>query len=137
MKRLLFLLFLLTVSPALFAQGYESPEVVVSVEKANIAGKTFYVHKVLPKQTVYSICKAYGVTEKELLDANPDLKDGLKAGSILFVPFSQAAKEAEAQRPGMRKRRKRMRLQRTESRKSRMAWNRSSSTASAGTNPFT
>ena len=98
MKRLLFLLFLLTACPALFAQGYDTPEVEISVEKANIAGKTFYVHKVLPKQTVYSICKAYGVTEKELLDANPDLKDGLKAGSILFVPFSQTAKEAEAQK---------------------------------------
>ncbi len=98
MKRLLFLLFLLTACPALFAQGYDTPEVVISVEKANIAGKMYYVHKVLPKQTVFSICKAYGVTEKELLDANPDIKDGLKAGSILFVPVSQAAKEAEAQK---------------------------------------
>ena len=103
MKRLLFLLFLLTVTPALFAQGYESPEVVVSVEKANIAGKMYYVHKVLPKQTVFSICKAYGVTEAELNAANPDIKDGLKAGSILFVPMSAAAKEAEAKKAEAKK----------------------------------
>ena len=103
MKRLLFLLFLLTVTPALFAQGYESPEVVVSVEKANIAGKMYYVHKVLPKQTVYSICKAYSVTEAELVAANPDIKDGLKAGSILFVPMSAAAREAEAKKAEAKK----------------------------------
>jgi len=96
MRRILFLLFLVTACPALFAQDYETPEVVISVEKANIAGKVYYVHKVLPKQTVYSICKAYGVTENELLTANPDLKDGLKAESILLIPMSEAARQQEA-----------------------------------------
>ena len=62
----------------------------ISTEKANIAGKVYFVHKVLPKQTVYSICKAYSITEKELLETNPDIKDGLKAGSIIFVPVSDA-----------------------------------------------
>ena len=96
MKRLALLLFLLAASPALFAQGYDVPEVVLSTEKANIAGKLYYLHKVLPKQTVFSICKAYGVTEEALNAANPDLKDGLKAGAILFVPVSEEAAQAEA-----------------------------------------
>ena len=96
MKRLVFLLFLLAASPALFGQGYDVPDVVISTEKANIAGKRYYLHKVLPKQTVFSICKAYGVTEEALQAANPDLKDGLKAGAILFVPMSEEAVQAEA-----------------------------------------
>jgi LysM repeat protein len=86
MKRLVLILFLALASTALQAQDYEVPDVVISTEKANIAGKVYFLHKVLPKQTRFSICKAYGVTEEELAAANPDLKDGLKAGSILFIP---------------------------------------------------
>jgi len=96
MKRLSLALFLLAASLTLAAQGYDAPEVVISVEKANIAGKVYYLHKVLPKQTVFSICKAYGVTKEELDAANPDLKNGLKAGSLLFIPVSEAAQAAEA-----------------------------------------
>ena len=96
MKRLALLLFLLAASPALFAQGYDVPEIVLSTEKANVGGKLYYLHKVLPKQTVFSICKAYGITEEALSAANPDLKDGLKAGTILFVPVSEEATKAEA-----------------------------------------
>ena len=95
MKRLVLLLFLLLAAPLLHAQAYDAPEVVVSSEKANIAGKVYYVHKVLAKQTRYSICKAYGVTDEELAAANPDLKDGLKAGAILFIPVKDAAVKAE------------------------------------------
>ena len=95
MKRLVLFLFLLLAAPSLFAQGYDVPDVVLSKEKANIAGKVYFVHKVLPKQTLYSICKAYGVKEEELVSANPDVKDGLKAGSILFIPVNETNAPAE------------------------------------------
>lgn len=98
-RRLSLLLFiLLAATLPLAGQGYDAPEVVLSTEKANIAGKVYFLHKVLPKQTVFSICKAYGVTGDELAAANPDLKDGLKAGAILFVPVSEAMAKAEAER---------------------------------------
>ncbi|MBQ4013325.1 MAG: LysM peptidoglycan-binding domain-containing protein, partial [Bacteroidales bacterium] len=93
MKRLLFLLLFLAASltpPALSAQAYKTPDVVISTNKVNIGGKVYYVHKVLPKQTVFAICKAYGIKNEELLEANPDLKDGLKAGSIIFIPVDAA-----------------------------------------------
>ena len=90
MKRLLLLLFLLVASSGLHAQGYKVPDVAISNERANIAGKVYYVHKVLPKQTVFSICKAYGIKSEDLNAANPDIKDGLKAGSIIFIPVDAA-----------------------------------------------
>lgn len=93
MKRLLFLLLFLAASltsPALNAQAYKTPDVVISTNKVNIGGKVYYVHKVLPKQTIFAICKAYGIKNDELLEANPDLKDGLKAGSIIFIPVDAA-----------------------------------------------
>lgn len=99
MKRLALILFLLLAAPSLYAQGYDVPDVVVSKEKANIGGKIFFVHKVLPKQTLYSISKAYGITEGELVAANPDCKEGLKAGSILFVPVTGENAGAAAVKP--------------------------------------
>ena len=96
MKRLALFLFLLLAATSLSAQGYDVPDVVISKEKANIAGKVYYVPKVLPTQTLYSIGKAYGVKEEELVAANPDCKDGLKAGSILFIPVNEANTPAEA-----------------------------------------
>ena len=78
------------------AQEYVAPKVEVSQEKVNIKGSVYYVHKVLEKQTVYSICKAYGTTEKDLLKANPDLKDGLKANSLIFIPVASSNVEAAA-----------------------------------------
>lgn len=76
--------------PALKAQTYQAPDVVISKEKVNIGGKIYYIHKVEPKQTIYSICKAYDVTEEELIEANPILKEGLKSGSSIFIPVKEA-----------------------------------------------
>jgi len=98
MKRLALFLFLLLTAPALFAQGYDVPDVVLSKEKANIAGKVFFVHKVLPKQTLYSISKAYEVKEEEIIAANPDAKNGLKAGAILFIPVNETNAAAPAEK---------------------------------------
>ncbi|MCR5709532.1 MAG: LysM peptidoglycan-binding domain-containing protein [Bacteroidales bacterium] len=92
MKRLFLALMLLTAAASVPAQDYKVPEIVLSTEKANIAGKVYYIHKVLAKQTKYSICKAYGITEEELVAANPDLKDGgLKAGAIIFIPAKESS----------------------------------------------
>ena len=103
MKRLLLLLFLLVASSGLHAQGYKVPDVAISNERANIAGKVYYVHKVLPKQTVFSICKAYGIKSEDLNAANPDIKDGLKAGSIIFIPVDAANIPKEADTPQQKK----------------------------------
>jgi len=43
-------------------------------------------HKTEAGQTLYSIAKLYGVTVDELRTANPELKDGLKAGQVLRIP---------------------------------------------------
>lgn len=93
MKRLLLLLWLAAAPLMLAGQDYQAPEVKVSTEKVKIGEKLFLVHKVEPKQTVFSICKAYDVTAEELNAANPDLKDGLKSGSILYIPLSGEAVE--------------------------------------------
>lgn len=100
MKRLLLFLSLALLPLLAAAQDYTAPEVKVSTEKVRIGEKLFYVHKVQPRQTVFSICKAYGVTEEDLNAANPDLKNGLKADSILYIPVveNNDAKEEKVEK---------------------------------------
>lgn len=82
------ILALLTTVSVLQANGQDfvPTPVEISTEIVNIQGKTFYAHKVLKGQTLYSISKAYNVSVDELKKANPSLNEGLKAGSIINIP---------------------------------------------------
>lgn len=75
--------------PGAAAQGYESPQIVVSAEKVRYGGKIFYSHIVKERQTLYSISKAYNVGIQEIYDANPTLHldtEGLKKDQIILIP---------------------------------------------------
>lgn len=52
----------------------------------------FIYHTVEKKQSLYSICKQYGLPESEIIKYNPGVKNGLKAGSILKIPVGEAPK---------------------------------------------
>lgn len=70
------------------AQTYVPVPVTVSSEKVKLNGVQYYAHKVLERQTLYSIAKAYGVSEKEITDINPSLTEkGLQKGSIIYIPI--------------------------------------------------
>jgi len=44
-------------------------------------------HKVLPKETLYSLTRQFGISTEDLYNANPNLKTtGLKAGTIINIP---------------------------------------------------
>lgn len=57
------------------------------------------MHKVERKETVFSIARKYGITEQELLDANPEISDAkkLKRGKLLCIPYPKAQQSATAQ----------------------------------------
>lgn len=47
-------------------------------------------HKVKRKETIFSITRQYGISEQELMDANPELKKGkLKKGTLLCIPHKR------------------------------------------------
>ena len=63
----------------IYAQDYVPTPVTISKEKVRVDGKLYYSHIVLERQTLYSICKAYGVNVEDIYSANPSLIDtGLK-----------------------------------------------------------
>ena len=59
--------------------------VVGPVAKDNAAG-SFVTHEVLPKQTLYSLSRQYGVSVDELIANNPESKSGLTVGMLLKIP---------------------------------------------------
>lgn len=45
------------------------------------------MHKVKRKETVFSVSRKYGISEQELINANPELKKGMKKGQLLCIPY--------------------------------------------------
>lgn len=52
----------------------------------NPAGNSIKEHRVQPGETIYSISKAFGIEQGELVKANPVLVHGLKVGQELQIP---------------------------------------------------
>ncbi len=59
------------------------------VEGGDVNTDNYIFYEVKPKQTEFSLTRKLGVTYKELLALNPDLKEGLKAGMVLKLPKGQ------------------------------------------------
>ncbi len=74
---------------SLFTCAFSQEEGVVvrkSTEKVILEGKVYYIHYVREKETLYSISKAYNISESVIVLENPDLAAGLKAGMVLKIP---------------------------------------------------
>lgn len=85
LKRILIILI-----PAIFAVCYSSAQVTVEISQEKILenGQKFYLHTVQQGQTLYSICKAYSVAEKEVINNNPELQSGtLSIGQVIRIPI--------------------------------------------------
>ena len=68
-------------------------------ENTNVKMKDWKdMHKVERKETIFSISREYGITEEELIAANPELKKGkLKKGTFLFIPYGKNDKKQESE----------------------------------------
>ena len=99
MKRTLIILFLTLLILPLREQNVIPPVITISTEKVNISGKIYFVHNVQPGETIYSLCKAYNVDSEELFKANPQLKEGLKAGKIIYIPTTDKAEISQTTPP--------------------------------------
>lgn len=76
------LFFLSPVSQTAFGQV----PVSVSENKVIIEGKIYFIHIVKPGQTLYSISRAYRVSEKAIAIENPGVYSGLQVGQVLKIP---------------------------------------------------
>ncbi len=85
MKRITCILLLLiaTLGQAI-AQG-DSVIIEKSTNKVIIGGQTYYVHIVKKGETLFSLSKAYNVSQKEIAKENPDIFLGLQVGQALKI----------------------------------------------------
>ena len=66
----------------------KTTEVVRSSEKVIISGRLYYIHTVRDGQTIYSISRAYGVTEQDIANENPGIILNLiEPGQPLKIPI--------------------------------------------------
>jgi LysM repeat protein len=83
LKRILFLFLILSsFSVDSFAQVKDLP-------KVNLSEKEYFKYKVKSKETIYSLCRRFNVTEAELLSMNPSIVEGLKSGQTLLIPIKK------------------------------------------------
>lgn len=90
-KRLLFLFLIgLTCTLSSFCQ-------VKGVPTVKLFEKTYYKYEVKAKETVYSLCRRFNVTEAMLLSMNPSIVNGLKNGQTLLIPIEEEKKDTAAE----------------------------------------
>jgi LysM repeat protein len=79
------------------ANFYVAPADSVGLEMVN--GKTFIIHQVDPKETVYSLARRYNVTIYEIIDHNPGVDKGLSIGQRVRIPYIKAKTQASTPPP--------------------------------------
>lgn len=57
----------------------------------NLPESEYVFYEVQPKQTQYSLTRQLGIGYTDLLNANPEIASGLKAGMVLRIPREKAA----------------------------------------------
>lgn len=91
--RILVLSFFISVLSVLsFAQTAGEKSAIIETYK----GEKYYMHFVAEGETVQSLAKLYGVSNVEILKANPDLALGIKADMVVKIPFRE---ESNAENP--------------------------------------
>lgn len=67
-------------------EGMSQTEEVKGKEKISIKGQIYYLHRVKKAEGLYRIGVNYGVSQKEILEVNPEAAFGLKEGQLLKIP---------------------------------------------------
>ena len=67
-----------------------------SLRMETINGKTYVVHQVGEKETLYSLSRRYGATPASIIEQNPAADAAIEVGQILKIPYTPKAKSQQA-----------------------------------------
>ncbi len=73
----------------------QNTTVEISKNKVVVGGKTYLLHIVKEKQTLFSISKAYGVALSELMEVNGKSQATVSINEVLRIPFIEGKKHPE------------------------------------------
>ena len=82
-----------------FAAHAATSEGLDSVGIQRIEGRVFIIHKVAYQETLFSISRRYKVQMSEIQQSNRILKQGLKEGQMLLVPYGQTNSSLDSSVP--------------------------------------
>jgi LysM repeat protein len=87
--------YLEQLNPKIAEQGLQIDDVIlVPKEVVKTSDEDFTVHKVEKLETMFSLTNMYGISSEELIEANPELADGVKEGMLLKIPNQVKAEKA-------------------------------------------
>jgi LysM repeat protein len=78
------------VAPAQNDQSQSERRIIVD-------GKEYYLHVVQSGEGFYSLARLYNVTQQEIIEANPDLGDGLKRDQVIKIPVIEGRNDSREQ----------------------------------------
>ena len=70
--------------------------VTTQAQPQGVASRCREMHRVKKKETLFSISRQYGISQQQLIAANPELRgsDKLKKGSLLCIPYTTPTETA-------------------------------------------
>ncbi|MCP4974868.1 MAG: LysM peptidoglycan-binding domain-containing protein [Maribacter sp.] len=85
---------IMDLNPEIAEQGGLKEGMVIRIperktDPGEVNTDNFIFYEVKPKQTKFSLTRKLGISYKDLLELNPDLREGLKAGMVLKLPIDQ------------------------------------------------
>ena len=79
--------YLEELNPKIAQAGLQIDDVIlVPSEIVTVAEDDTIYHEVVKGETMFSLTSTYGISSEEMIEANPELADGLKLGMILKIP---------------------------------------------------
>ena len=87
MNRMLKLIFMAIFVVAIGRVTAQEVEIKKSADVIVLQGKSFYLHTVLPGQTLFAICKAYEVNIEAVKELNKKGDDALRLYEVLRIPY--------------------------------------------------
>ena len=88
--RILFLLLIFASSPVIQPAEVQAQTTVrISNRSITIRGEEYLIHKVRKGETLYSISRAYNVSQEEIMKANSLTRDVLRNKQTLLIPTSK------------------------------------------------
>lgn len=92
------LVLLVSISLPAIMHAQEPPSVIRSTDKVMIDGNIYYIHIVKQGETLYSISKAYNVSQKVISEENPMTMLGLRPEMALKIPVIAETEKIEEKR---------------------------------------
>lgn len=78
------------------AAAEQKPTVTTQAQQQGVESRCREMHRVKKKETLFSISRQYGISQQQLIAANPELQgsDKLKKGSLLCIPYTTPTETA-------------------------------------------